>query len=92
MNGYWKLLVVGLVVYALYITHALLDLLDATFGIAWDNSFHESKAIGDTVWGARAVESIHTGEILLGLIAVAAVVIELVSRRQRVPATPPAAS
>jgi hypothetical protein len=90
MTSYWKMLVVGLVIYSIYITHMLLGLLDDTFGIAWDSSFHESKSIGDTVWGAQALASIHTGEALLGLVAFAAVVVGLFSRSQGTPPkTPP---
>ncbi len=82
MTTPWKVLILALVAYSIWMTLAVTDLANSAFEQAWDAEFHEVKEFSDTVWGAKKIGEIHTGMALIGLVAGVALVIDFASRRR----------
>ena len=82
MTTPWKVLIIALVAYAIWMTFAVSDLANSAFRQAWDAEFHEVHGFSDTVWGAEKLGRIHTGMVLIGVAAVIALLAELSATRR----------
>lgn len=83
MTTRWKILVLALVAYAIWMTYAVADLANSAFSQAWDADYHEPKDFAETVWGARDLAKIHMGMVAIGVVAVVALVGDIVTRKAK---------